>query len=108
MGSPSSRGTGRLMLGSPSSLLEIGRPLHASAPAISSRFHHGHPQRDRVECGQSRSDWYYRLSLCGLEWLDSMGTLLLIFSVVVGSRSEERRVGKECRAGWSLDHYKKK
>src|SRR5687767_15872798 len=25
-----------------------------------------------------------------------------------GLRSEERRVGKECRAGWSADHEKKK
>src|SRR5690348_17878715 len=26
----------------------------------------------------------------------------------VGSRSEERRVGKECRSRWSADHEKKK
>src|SRR5438309_2961772 len=25
-----------------------------------------------------------------------------------GDRSEERRVGKECRTRWSADHYKKK
>src|SRR5688572_33025575 len=25
-----------------------------------------------------------------------------------GSRSEERRVGKECRSRWARDHYKKK
>src|SRR5204862_7609375 len=26
----------------------------------------------------------------------------------LGARSEERRVGKECRSRWSPDHYKKK
>src|SRR5437660_10626427 len=26
----------------------------------------------------------------------------------VGERSEERRVGKECRSGWSREQYKKK
>src|SRR5687767_15872135 len=27
---------------------------------------------------------------------------------IVGRRSEERRVGKECRSGWAGDHLKKK
>src|SRR5947207_6854375 len=26
----------------------------------------------------------------------------------IGHRSEERRVGKECRSGWATYHYKKK
>src|SRR5205823_15032376 len=29
-------------------------------------------------------------------------------TVGMGDRSEERRVGKECRSGWWLDHLKKK
>src|SRR5690554_7861767 len=32
----------------------------------------------------------------------------LVESLSVGTRSEERRVGKECRSGWAPDHERKK
>src|SRR3712207_8634031 len=35
-------------------------------------------------------------------------TPLILSLVYVGGRSEERRVGKECRSRWSPYHYKKK
>src|SRR5690554_7989247 len=34
--------------------------------------------------------------------------LLLTVPEILVFRSEERRVGKECRSRWSSDHYKKK
>src|SRR5206468_9797993 len=41
---------------------------------------------------------------------DSASSLHMAHAVVEGAsrvRSEERRVGKECRAGWWRDHYRK-
>src|SRR5688572_32815055 len=32
----------------------------------------------------------------------------ILFTIYLFFRSEERRVGKECRSRWSLYHYKKK
>src|SRR5437870_9193688 len=34
--------------------------------------------------------------------------LWFFYPGIYAQRSEERRVGKECRSGWSWDHYKKK
>src|SRR5690348_9760259 len=42
--------------------------------------------------------------LCGLSWSEGS---LIAFRALQGLRSEERRVGKECRSRWSPYHYKK-
>src|SRR5688572_33051740 len=42
---------------------------------------------------------------CGCRCLDTnVGLLLLSVRSSLGARSEERRVGKECRSRWSPDH----
>ena len=37
-----------------------------------------------------------------------LGTPILVAKEEKVKRSEERRVGKECRSRWSPEHYKKK
>ena len=37
------------------------------------------------------------------DWIDSM-FLYVVIGTVIGARSEERRVGKECRSRWSPYH----
>src|SRR5205085_5299408 len=46
---------------------------------------------------------------CWITWsvLESAGAKYLALRLACG-RSEERRVGKECRAGWAGDHEKRK
>src|SRR5256886_15279507 len=41
-------------------------------------------------------------------WWTHAAVVLLALMVIVGPRSEERRVGEECRSRWSPDHLKKK
>src|SRR5687768_5145216 len=45
-------------------------------------------------------------------WKDGFGVLDVAANTIIGfcsfTRSEERRVGKECRSRWSPDHEKKK
>src|SRR5438552_18993197 len=45
-----------------------------------------------------------RCTLCG-HFLQVALTLILVVGYAI--RSEERRVGKECRSWWSAQHYKK-
>jgi len=43
----------------------------------------------------------------GISWQSSIVTAATL-NAVAGNRSEERRVGKECRSGWWPNHEKKK
>ena len=49
---------------------------------------------------------YLDRSIQSIEWLERFGiTVLGVIPIVTGmGRSEERRVGKECRSRWSPDH----
>src|SRR5690625_7439068 len=79
----------------------------------------GAPQRREDLTGESYGDAdgenvVHRLPRL-LGWLDHLvalgaNVLLLnpIFDSVSHGRSEERRVGKECRSRWWAGHYKKK
>src|ERR1039458_4045981 len=40
----------------------------------------------------------------GLSKVASGGDVVVAYLVIIGNRSEERRVGKECRSRWSLYH----
>src|SRR5699024_12493545 len=72
--------------------------------------------------GLSSSVAYFIIAIAGFEsawnWMTPIqyitlsgmnGVLAFLGGVRVwAARSEERRVGKECRSGWSPDHYKEK
>jgi len=55
-----------------------------------------------VSAGIVADNWY------GLEWAGNISIFVVwffaVFSLLVLLRSEERRVGKECRSRWSPYH----
>src|SRR5438552_17014328 len=48
-----------------------------------------------------------RCTLCG-HFLQVALTLILVVGYAIAARSEERRVGKECRSRWTPGHERKK
>src|SRR5689334_25117287 len=48
-----------------------------------------------------------RCTLCGHFLQVALTLILVVGYAIAASRSEERRVGKECRSRWRPDHYRK-
>ena len=53
--------------------------------------------------GEFNSDDHY-IYYCGQEFLRRNGVAIMVNKRVRNARSEERRVGKECRSRWSPYH----
>ena len=88
----------------PGFLYSVGMPAQVAAPSLKIlELLQGDDARQRIARLHEVSGYFLkRARALGLDVGDSLG--VAVVPVILGSRSEERRVGKECRSRWSPYH----